>query len=59
MIQMLSSTTGSEFIRPRHVIFCVVRLLVSLQFFFDDLAKVTPRVTGVTLSLVHLCHVLP
>ena len=32
-------------------------MLASLQFFVDP-AKVTPRVTGVTFSLVHLCHVL-
>ena len=52
MKQMLSLSTGSEFLRPRHAIFFVVRLLVSLFFFFnDDLANVTPRVTGVTFSL--------
>ena len=50
MNQMLSLSTGSEFLRPRHVVFFVVQFLASLQFFGDP-AKVTPRVTGVTFSL--------
>ena len=37
--------------------FFVVQDLTRLHF-FDDLAKVTPRVAGVTFSLVHLCHLL-
>ena len=35
----------------RDTSFFVVQLLVSFSIFFDDPAKVTPRVTGVTLSL--------
>ena len=51
-----SVSTGSEFLRPRHAFLCSAR---SSQFsFFDDPSKVTPRVTSVTFSLVHMCHLL-
>ena len=63
-----SLSTGSEFFRPEHVdFFCSAGS--SQSTFSDDLAKVTPRVTGVTFfvdpsslivtsSHAHLCHVL-
>ena len=51
-----SLSTGSEFLRPRHIVFCSATSCQST--FFDDPPKVTPRVTGATFSPVHLCHVL-
>ena len=49
-----SLSTSSGFLRPRHTFF-VVQHLASLHIFCDP-AEVTQRVTGVTFSLVHLCH---
>ena len=53
MIQMLTLSTGSEFLSLRHVFFCsAISILFPVVFW--HLAKVTPRVAGVTFSL-YMC----
>ena len=57
MNRMLSLSTGSEFLRLRHVIFCSV---TSCQFcfFFFDILQSAAKSYGCDTSSVHLCHVL-